>query len=60
MHRTDGKDPEDKVFMGRDEFGKIGSDPSIGAVLCGFDINISALAFLPRRTQLTGRLQEAC
>lgn len=29
--------------MGRDEFDKIGSDPSIGAVLCGFDINISEL-----------------
>lgn len=27
--------------MGRDEFASIGSDPSIGAVLCGFDINIS-------------------
>ena len=29
--------------MGRDEFATIGSDPSIGAVLCGFDINISEL-----------------
>jgi hypothetical protein len=27
--------------MGRDEFASIGSDASIGAVLCGFDINIS-------------------
>ena len=29
------------MFMGKDEFASIGSDPSIGAVLCGFDINIS-------------------
>jgi hypothetical protein len=44
VRKSDRQDPEDKVFMGRDEFDKIGSDPSIGAVLCGFDINISTSA----------------
>jgi len=29
--------------MGRDDFASIGSDSSIGAVLCGFDINVSEL-----------------
>lgn len=33
--------------MGRDGFASIKPDPSIGAVLCGFDINISKLS-VPR------------
>jgi hypothetical protein len=35
--------------MGRDGFASIKPDPSIGAVLCGFDINISKLN-LPQLT----------
>jgi hypothetical protein len=35
------KDPEDKAFMSKDDFSVIKSDPSVGAVLCGFDVNIS-------------------
>ncbi|ORX33719.1 HAD-like domain-containing protein [Kockovaella imperatae] len=36
-----GTDPEDRVFMEKDGFGDIKPDPSIGAVLCGFDIHIN-------------------
>lgn len=43
MNQAHRQDPEDKVFMERDDFQSIGSDPSVGAVLCGFDINISEL-----------------
>ena len=35
------KDPEDKEFITHAQIEDIKSDPSVGAVLCGFDINIS-------------------
>lgn len=35
------QDSEDKEFMGIDDIENIKPDPSVGAVLCGFDINIS-------------------
>ncbi len=37
------KDPEDKVFMTVEELGQLVPDPSVGAVLCGFDANISTI-----------------
>ncbi|ORY28272.1 HAD-like domain-containing protein [Naematelia encephala] len=36
-----GTDPEDNTFMSKDDFSVIKSDPSVGAVLCGFDIRIN-------------------
>jgi hypothetical protein len=56
---ADMQDPEDKVFMGRDDFACIGSDPSIGAVLCGFDINISISLSASPLFPTNSRLQEA-
>ena len=40
------KDPQDKVFMTREEIGDIEPDPSVGAVLCGMDINLSMGGFV--------------
>lgn len=35
------QDPEDKVFLPSKDYSSIVDDPSIGAVLCGFDMSIS-------------------
>ncbi len=35
------QDPEDQVFIAQSEIGQFQPDPNVGAVLCGFDINLS-------------------
>lgn len=35
------QDPEEKVFIPPKDYSSITEDPSVGAVLCGFDANIS-------------------
>ncbi|CAD6574152.1 MAG: hypothetical protein TREMPRED_001027 [Tremellales sp. Tagirdzhanova-0007] len=53
---TGGTDPQDKVFMTREEIGDIEPDPSVGAVLCGMDINLSMGGFV----LLDQKLKEDC
>jgi 4-nitrophenyl phosphatase len=38
---ADGKDPEDRVFIESMDWSTIKPDPSVGAVLCGFDAYVS-------------------
>lgn len=35
------QDPEDKVFIESMDWSSIKPDPSVGAVLCGFDAYVS-------------------
>lgn len=37
----DSQDPEDRVFVPSGDYSSINQDPSIGAVLCGFDAYVS-------------------
>jgi 4-nitrophenyl phosphatase len=39
--RCGGTDPEDRVFIPSMDFSYFPPDPTIGAVLCGFDSGIS-------------------
>lgn len=39
--RAGGTDPEDRVFIPSMDFSMFKPDPTIGAVLCGFDSGIS-------------------
>ncbi|BEI83887.1 hypothetical protein CcaverHIS002_0404910 [Cutaneotrichosporon cavernicola] len=41
IQRTGGTDPEDRVFLPSMDFSVYQPDPSIGAVLCGFDSGIN-------------------
>ncbi len=43
IKRTGGTDPEDRVFLPSMDFSVYKPDPTIGAVLCGFDSGISEL-----------------
>ena len=35
------QDPEDKMFITREDLVQLKPDPTVGAVLCGMDINLS-------------------
>jgi 4-nitrophenyl phosphatase len=39
--RAEEQDPEDRVFIDQGDYSSVVADPSIGAVLCGFDAYIS-------------------
>lgn len=41
IQRCGGTDPEDRVFIPSMDFSHFPADPTIGAVLCGFDSGIS-------------------
>jgi 4-nitrophenyl phosphatase len=43
---SDGQDPEDRVFIESMDWSTIKPDPSVGAVLCGFDAYVSEYIFV--------------
>ncbi|KAI5453761.1 hypothetical protein NCC49_005574 [Naganishia albida] len=50
---TGGTDPEDRVFVPSGDYSSITRDPSIGAVLCGFDAYINYKKYAKAHTYIT-------